>query len=146
MIHSNRAEVHISSDTHPAHALSARLGLTPDEVREKGEPAVPSDPNFGTNSTSLWIIRAPAEVRDDPSGYGALKWIVNHFEGKGQILAHLAGDYEVSLEWWGWTDHWENRVRIPADLMSRVASLSCEFVLTFNPVDPKTQRFLNGID
>jgi hypothetical protein len=81
-----------------------------------------------------------------PMRFMGIVWLTPATRGSAQILAHLAGDYEVSLERWRSTDHWENRVRIPADLMTRVASLSCEFVLTFNAVDPKTQWFLNGID
>lgn len=136
----------IFSETHPAGVLSDLIELEPDEVFERRGLFLPGDEHSGRRTTSVWGVTTPVEARDDPIGYGALEWIVNRFEGKGPILAQLAADYDVDLSWWGQTDHWEKRVRIPASLMAKVASLRCPFTLTFAPVDAKTGRYINDVD
>lgn len=117
MITSDRASLSIYSETHPASAVSAVLGLEPSLTFEKGDPAG----RGRVRPTSGWVLQAP----HDDAGDSQLEVLVRLLRGTGPALAALREHYDTQIGWSGFSDDWQAGFHFPAETLAELGALGC---------------------
>ena len=126
MITSNRASLSLFSETHPASAVTAVLGLTPTLTYEKGDATV----RGRVRKTSGWILDAPPadDPADDSNSYSRLESLARMLRGKAPALARLREDYDTYIGYGGFSDSDQGGFYFPAETMAELGALGCTWM------------------
>ena len=126
--------VRITSKTLSPAEITARLGITPDEMFEKGSLTSPRNPNSHRRETHVWIRR---------SGLGNDRWPEKHaaalagvFGRSREELSQLAPDCDLNLILGFGSENGQGSCVLSAQLLMEIAELGFHLILDLYPPVP----------
>lgn len=131
----SRSTLSIYSETHPASAISAVLGLEPSALHERGDRRIGRNGReYGPYATSSWHydLNNPVDV-DDATGTCSLRALVEAISDRADALSSLRPNYTTAIRWSADVRSDQGNFEIPGDLMIALGLLGCDLYGTVYP-------------
>jgi hypothetical protein len=129
----NHAALIVSSTSRPVQEVSARLGLNPSSSHEMGAEThnsrrVPpgSAPRFERDSR--WVFAVDDDDPEDKTGFGSIRKLLAAVAGREDAVRALHADFEVWIQWIGYSDSESGGFVIPDDVLPGLARLECDIM------------------
>ena len=133
MIRENHAALIVSSTDRSIRDVSERLGLEPSSSHEMGEETrnsrrVPpgSAPRFERDSR--WILEVDDDDPEDRTGFGSVRKLLAALAGREDAVRALNTDFNVWIQWTGFSDSDSAGFVIPDDVLPGLARLECDIM------------------
>jgi len=130
VIRENSAALIVSSTERTVEDVSAHLGLNPTSSHEMGEETLNSRkvppgsvPRF--EKDSRWVFGVDDDGADDETGFGSVRQLLAALEGREDAVRALHGDFDVWIQWTGFSDSDQGGFVIPSDVLPGLARLGC---------------------
>ncbi|HTL42021.1 MAG TPA: DUF4279 domain-containing protein [Pseudolysinimonas sp.] len=130
MIRDNSAALIVSSKERSVAGVSSRLGLEPTSSHEMGEETrnsrrIPpgSAPRF--ENESRWVFAVDDVDPDDETGFGSVRKLLAALSGKEGAVRELQAEFDVWIQWTGFSDSDSGGFVIPRDVLPGLAALNC---------------------
>jgi hypothetical protein len=129
---SSRASLWIGGDTLRPDQISKMLGLEATQSAVKGEHF--GSRHIGVRRTSFWYLKSP--LSDQLPMAEHLKWLLNVFEPKLDLIRSIPADWKVVLFCGYSTENGQGGVTFDADLLRRLGNFGITFVLDLHLPEP----------
>ena len=101
-----------------AAAVSAATGLAPTSATEAGDTSV----RGSVHSYSVWHLEVESDVKDE-SGFGSMRVLLAQLLPAAEALRGLSSDYEVRLDWGGFSNSTQGGFVLEPDIAHGLANL-----------------------
>jgi hypothetical protein len=133
MIRNNSAALIVSSTINSISGVSALLDLEPTLSHELGEETrnsgrVPPGSPRRFHKDSRWVFGVEDDASEDETGFGSVRKLLDSLKGRETAVRALHPDFEVWMQWTGFSDSESGGFVIPADVLPSLASLECDIV------------------
>jgi hypothetical protein len=131
MIRDNGAALIVSSTSRLVAEVSERLDLEPSWSHELGAETLNSQKGIPAGSgpryehDSRWVLEVEDDDPEDQTGFGSVRKLLGQLAGREDQVRDLRADFDVWIQWTGFSDSESGGFVIPADVLPGLTRLEC---------------------